>query len=76
MCRGVDRRIVTRTGDAANKWAMGKSMPTSLGCTMNYAVRPTCIMDIYKIANDLLRDVCNKVARAGVTVGGLRVTIL
>lgn len=67
---------MTRTGDAVNKRVMGKSMPNSLGCTMNYAVRPTCRADIYKIANDLLHDVCGKVARAGVTVSGLRVTIL
>ncbi|KAG8344999.1 putative impB mucB samB family [Trypanosoma vivax] len=76
LCRGNDTRVVVRTGDEANQRLMGKKHPSSVGCSMNYAVRPTCLDDIWRISRELLETVCAKMERGGYSCSALRVTVL
>lgn len=76
LARGEDTRVVTRTGDPEDQRFLGKRVPNSVGCTMNYAVRPQSVADITSILRQLLDDVCGKLRRADATAQGLRVTLL
>ncbi|EPY20750.1 DNA damage repair protein [Strigomonas culicis] len=76
LCRGEDSRVVVRTGDLAEKTELGKGIPNSVGSSMNYAVRPTCVEDIWKIALQLVEDSCVKLDRYNLVAHGARVTLL
>jgi nucleotidyltransferase/DNA polymerase involved in DNA repair len=76
LARGEDSRVVTRTGDPEDQRSLGKRIPNSVGCTMNYAVRPQSAADVTNILRQLLDDVCGKLRRANATAHGLRVTLL
>ncbi|KPI84491.1 putative DNA damage repair protein [Leptomonas seymouri] len=76
LARGEDSRVVTRTGDPEDQCFLGKRLPTSVGCTMNYAVRPRRAADVASILRQLLDDVCGKLRRANAVAQGLRVTLL
>lgn len=76
LVRGEDTRVVTRTGDPEDQRSLGKRIPNSVGCTMNYAVRPQSEADITSILQQLLDDVCGKLRRADAVAQGLRVTLL
>ncbi|ORC93211.1 putative DNA damage repair protein [Trypanosoma theileri] len=76
LCRGNDSRLVTRTGDEENQRILGKKTPTSVGCSMNYAVRPNSLDDVWSIARELLEAVCTKLERGEYSCSGLRITIL
>ncbi|CBH15466.1 DNA damage repair protein, putative [Trypanosoma brucei gambiense DAL972] len=76
LCRGNDVRLVTRTGDEENQRLMGKRTRASIGCSMNYAVRPKTVEDVWSIARQLLDVVCAKMGRGPYCCSGLRVTIL
>ncbi|RNF02657.1 putative DNA damage repair protein [Trypanosoma rangeli] len=76
LCRGTDTRQVCRTGDEENRRILGKKKPSSISCSMNYAVRPLTLDDVWSIVKQLLEVVCNKMERGGCTSSGLRVTLL
>ncbi|KEG13447.1 putative DNA damage repair protein [Trypanosoma grayi] len=76
LCRGNDTRVVSRTGDDENQKMFGKKSPSSVSCSMNYAVRPTSLDDIWSIARQLLEVVCNKLEKGDYSSSGLRVTML
>lgn len=76
LCRGEDSRVVTRTGDPEDQRHLGKRIPNSVGCSMNYAVRPDGLTDVWKILRQLLDDVCGKLRRTNTVAQGLRVTLL
>ncbi|KAH9582030.1 UmuC domain [Trypanosoma melophagium] len=76
LCRGNDSRLVTRTGDEENQRILGKKIPTSVGCTMNYAVRPNSLDDVWSISRELLEAVCTKLERGEYSCSGLRITVL
>lgn len=76
LCRGEDSRVVVRTGDLVEKAELGKGIPNSVGSSMNYAVRPTCVEDIWKITLQLLEDACVKLERYSLNAQGARVTLL
>ncbi|KPA79818.1 putative DNA damage repair protein [Leptomonas pyrrhocoris] len=74
--RGEDSRVVTRTGDPDDQRYLGKRVPNSVGCTMNYAVRPQSAADVANVLRQLLDDVCGKLRRANAVAQGMRVTLL
>lgn len=76
LARGEDSRVVTRTGDPEDQRFLGKRIPNSVGCTMNYAVRPQSAADVLNILRQLLDDVCGKLRRANAVAQSLRVTLL
>nr|CCC93607.1 putative DNA damage repair protein [Trypanosoma congolense IL3000] len=76
LCRGNDVRVVRRTGDEENQRLTGKRAPTSIGCSMNYAVRPSSVEDVWSIVRELLEVVCGKMKRGSYCCSGLRVTLL
>ncbi|EKF99157.1 DNA damage repair protein, putative [Trypanosoma cruzi] len=76
LCRGHDTRQVSRTGDEENQRILGKKTPTSVSCSMNYAVRPLTLDDVWGILRELLEAVCGKMDRGGYSSSGLRVTLL
>eukprot|EP00796_Vickermania_ingenoplastis_P004907 gene4907-3519_t len=76
LCRGEDDRMVVRTGDPAQEEALRKRPVNSVGCSMNYAVRPASADDVWKIIGEVLQDVCVKLRRHGVATGSLRLTVL
>lgn len=77
LCRGDDHRVVIRTGDKeADRTGKGKKLVTSVGCSMNYAVRPTCEEDVWKIMEEVLQDVCGKLRRHDMMASSLRLTVL
>ncbi|CAG9583521.1 putative DNA damage repair protein [Leishmania major strain Friedlin] len=76
LVRGEDGRVVTRTGDPEDQRHLGKRIPNAVGCSMNYAVRPEGVDDVWKIVRQLLEDVCTKLRRTDAVAQGLRVTLL
>ncbi|KAG5489891.1 hypothetical protein JKF63_00008 [Porcisia hertigi] len=74
--RGEDSRVVTRTGDPEDQRHLGKRVPSVVGCSMNYAVRPDRVEDVWKIVRQLLDDVCAKLRRTSTAAQGLRITLL
>ena len=70
LIRGVDRRLVTRTGSDDRK------PPTSVGTSMNYAVRPQSLGDVVKLFFELSRDVAHKLERFRLAAGSLKVIVL
>lgn len=76
LCRGSDNRVVLRTGDPSDQKALGKTTPNAVGCSMNYAVRPTKLSDVWSIAEQLVQEVCAKLKRGSLSAHGLRVTLL
>lgn len=76
LARGEDSRVVTRTGDPEDQRSLGKRIPNSVGCTMNYAVRPKSAADVASVLRQLLDDVCGKLRRANAVAQALRVTLL
>nr|CAJ2481383.1 unnamed protein product [Leishmania braziliensis] len=76
LVRGEDSRVVTRTGDSEDQRHLGKRTPSVVGCSMNYAVRPEDIDDVWGIVRQLLDHVCAKLQRANTVAQGLRITLL
>ncbi|KAK7197252.1 DNA damage repair protein [Novymonas esmeraldas] len=76
LVRGEDSRVVTRTGDPDDQRHLGKRTPNAVGCSMNYAVRPGAVEDVWKITRQLLDDVCAKLRRTCTVTQCLRVTLL
>lgn len=76
LCRGLDSRVAMRTGDPEDQRALGKGLPSSVGCSMNYAVRPRSVDDVWRIAQQLIAEVCTKMKRIDVLASSLRVTLL
>ncbi|KAG5465312.1 hypothetical protein CUR178_00011 [Leishmania enriettii] len=76
LARGDDGRVVTRTGDPEDQRHLGKRIPNAVGCSMNYAVRPEGVDDVWKILRQLLDGVCAKLRRTHAVSRGLRVTLL
>ncbi|KAG5488408.1 hypothetical protein JIQ42_00010 [Leishmania sp. Namibia] len=76
LVRGEDGRVVTRTGDPEDQRHLGKRIPNAVGCSMNYAVRPEGVDDVWKILRQLLDGVCAKLRRTHTVSQGLRVTLL
>lgn len=76
LIRGEDTRVVTRTGDPENQRRLGKGIPSSVGCSMNYAVRPHSISDVWDLILQVLGDVCAKLRRTNTEALALRLTLL
>ncbi|KAG5463840.1 hypothetical protein LSCM1_00011 [Leishmania martiniquensis] len=76
LVRGEDDRVVTRTGDPEDQRHLGRRIPSAVGCSMNYAVRPEGVDDVWRILRQLLDDVCAKLRRTHTIAQGLRVTLL
>lgn len=74
LCRGDDGRVVIRTGDKAASLKRGGAK--TVACSMNYAVRPASEDDVWRIMEEVLGDVCQKLARDQLLAGGLRLTVL
>ncbi|CAD2214088.1 DNA damage repair protein [Angomonas deanei] len=76
LVRGKDERVVKKTGVLEDRLESGKGVPTSLSSSMNYAVRPQSIEDVWKILGDLLMDACRKLERLHLMCSSARVTVL
>ncbi len=76
MCRGIDHRVVRRTGDKVDQAMLGKTMAKVVGCSMNYAVRPQTPDDVDGLLRQLLADVLAKLRRNTATTSSLRVGVL
>jgi hypothetical protein len=75
-CRGIDHRVVRRTGDKVDQAMLGKGIPKVVGCSMNYAVRPVTLDDVDSLLQQILADVLAKLRRNAATTSSLRVGIL
>lgn len=76
LCRGDDDRIVVRTGDDEAEENANIRRPASVGCSMNYAVRPKTEEDVWHIISQVLSDVCEKLRRKKILTNSLRLSIL
>lgn len=70
LLRGVDGRVVKRTGTEDGK------LPLSVGCTMNYALRVHTVLQLTEVVRDIVADVCGKLDRHELAASNLRLSVL
>lgn len=73
FCRGIDRRRCKRTGTETTRQ---NKLPTAVGCTMNYAVRPHSATDVLRLFSQLIVDTCAKLRHNNAAASTFRVQLL